>query len=66
MFVFTKKKIYKVLSILIIIIILFQIYIAIKNIGNKEISVATVALPVSNKVIVLDAGHGFPDNRRLE
>jgi len=25
--------------------------------------VQTVALPVTNKVIVIDAGHGFPDNR---
>lgn len=27
----------------------------------KEESIETVALPVSNKVIVLDAGHGNPD-----
>ena len=26
-------------------------------------SVETVALPVSNKVVILDAGHGFPDER---
>lgn len=27
-------------------------------------TVETVNLPVSNKVIVLDAGHGVPDERR--
>ena len=28
---------------------------------NKENTIATVSLPVSNKTIVLDAGHGTPD-----
>lgn len=66
MFVFTKKKIYKIFFILLVIVILFQIYIFIKNLKRRDISVATVALPVSNKVIVLDAGHGFPDNRSIK
>lgn len=26
-------------------------------------TVETVALPVSNKIIVIDAGHGIPDER---
>lgn len=29
---------------------------------KKETVVKTVALPVSNKTIILDAGHGLPDN----
>jgi len=29
----------------------------------KQDTVAVVALPVSNKVIILDAGHGLPDGR---
>lgn len=66
MFVFTKKKMYKIFAILLIIVILFQIYIFIKNLKSRDISVATVALPVSNRVIVLDAGHGFPDNRCIK
>lgn len=32
----------------------------IKNVQNSSM-VETVALPVSNKVIILDAGHGIPD-----
>lgn len=32
------------------------------NIQNPS-SIETVALPVSNKVIVIDAGHGIPDER---
>lgn len=30
---------------------------------QKPNTVQTVALPVSNKVIVIDAGHGIPDER---
>ena len=29
--------------------------------GNDNRSIATVALPVDSKVIILDAGHGVPD-----
>lgn len=30
---------------------------------TKEKSIETVSLPTTNKVIVLDAGHGVPDER---
>lgn len=33
------------------------------QIAKDENTVTTVALPVSNKVIVIDAGHGVPDER---
>ena len=33
------------------------------KIAKTEDTVETVALPVSNKVIVIDAGHGVPDER---
>jgi len=29
---------------------------------KEEKTIQTVSLPVSNKVIVLDAGHGVPDD----
>lgn len=31
------------------------------NVKNVEESVMTSATPVSNKVVILDAGHGKPD-----
>lgn len=37
--------------------------ISLKSAFTKPKVVATVNLPVSNKVIVLDAGHGVPDER---
>lgn len=30
---------------------------------NKNETVETVSLPVTGKVVVLDAGHGIPDER---
>lgn len=37
---------------------------SIKNSNKDEANVVeTVALPVNNKIIVLDAGHGVPDER---
>ena len=58
MIVLTKKKILLVSSL--IMIFLFTFVIQIGNLNNNE-TVPTVSLPVSNKVIVLDAGHGVPD-----
>lgn len=49
--------------------ILFILFVTIIGICIPTIkqditkSVPTATLPVSNKVIVLDAGHGYPDNR---
>ena len=34
-----------------------------KNINDKEKTVQTVATPVSNRVVIVDAGHGTPDER---
>lgn len=33
------------------------------TINKNEVSIATNALPITNKIIVLDAGHGKPDER---
>ncbi len=55
MIVLNKKKIR--LTILIVFALVFGV--AILN-DNKE-SVPTVSLPVSGKTIVIDAGHGKPD-----
>lgn len=54
----SKKKIY--FSILTIII--FSTICMCNVLQNKDNKiVATVSLPVTNKTVVLDAGHGYPD-----
>lgn len=57
MFIIKKKNIIIITLILIIILLMTSVII---NKQNKE-TVDTVSFPVSNKVIVLDAGHGVPD-----
>lgn len=44
------------------IVVSFSFMSLAGNLRNKA-TVPTVSLPVSNKVIVLDAGHGSPDRR---
>ena len=58
MIVLNKKRIMIIMSMIIIATFAFTIQTA----QIKE-TVPTVALPVSNKVIVVDAGHGIPDER---
>ena len=57
MIVLSKKRILLITSMVVVALFVFVIQTAQVN---KDI-VPTVALPVSNKVIVLDAGHGVPD-----
>lgn len=56
MIILNKKRILLVSSFLCLAVLAFMIQ---KADTNK--SVQTVALPVSNKVIIIDAGHGKPD-----
>lgn len=57
MIIISKKRLLKLFSVLTICLtILFMQQIAVDT--N---SVPTVTLPVTNKVIVIDAGHGIPD-----
>ena len=60
MIVITKKKILVWISALSVFIITLTIFNASEL---KKETVQTVNLPASNKVIVLDAGHGKPDER---
>ena len=55
-FVLNKKRI---LTITICLVLSF--FFAGMKENNK--TVETVALPVEDKVIIIDAGHGFPDER---
>lgn len=56
MLVIRKKRI-----ILLSIIIFISLFACSFTTNRIENTVETVALPVTNKVIVLDAGHGVPD-----
>lgn len=63
MFVISKKRIEIILTG--VLIALFAFTFQIGNIGKEKIELEkteeTVATPVSGKTIVLDAGHGVPD-----
>ena len=57
MVIISKKRILLVLVILGVSVLIFKITNSVyKN------NIETVALPVSNKVVVIDAGHGYPDD----
>lgn len=57
MIILSKKRIMIVVSVIMVALFTFAIQTNTKNTNVVQ----TVALPVSNKVIVLDAGHGKPD-----
>ena len=57
MIIFLNKK--RILTITMCLVFTFLI----AGITRKSDTIETVALPVENKVIILDAGHGFPDER---
>lgn len=63
MVILDKKRILITLAVSLIAIFTFSIQTASTKEKNK--TVQTVALPVSDKVIVIDAGHGVPDERYL-
>lgn len=50
MIIVNKKRIVAILSMIFVSLLVFTF-----NVAKKEETVSTVALPVSNKVIVLDA-----------
>lgn len=59
MIIFFNKK--RVLTITICLVLSF--FFAGMKRDNETIE--TVALPVEDKVIIIDAGHGFPDERSI-
>ena len=56
MIIISKKRIAIISGILLLAVFAFTFQTA-----SLDNTVQTVSLPVSNKVIVLDAGHGKPD-----
>lgn len=63
MIVLSKKNIVYTLGIILMFVCAYAITgYNVTNSLKKEIrSVETVALPVDNKTIIIDAGHGKPD-----
>lgn len=57
MIILSKKRLMKLVSIVTICLTVCFI----QNISTTNETVPTVTLPVTNKVIVVDAGHGVPD-----
>lgn len=63
MIILNRKKILFVLGFITIFIFMYAITTLNTNNSLKDNNkaIATVALPVDNKVIIIDAGHGVPD-----
>lgn len=63
MIILNKKKVLSILGIITIFIFAYIVTgVNVKNSAKKDSkSIATVALPVDSKVIIIDAGHGVPD-----
>ena len=63
MVVLNGKKILFVLGIITMFVFTYVVTIANTNniLKNNNQSIATVAMPVDSKVIIIDAGHGVPD-----
>ena len=60
MLIFNQKRIITIFLMVFVSLFVFSFKIANNNMLNKEITTETVALPVT-RVIVIDAGHGTPD-----
>ena len=60
MILLSRKRIFIILSCISLSIFTFLFFTTHSTV-DKVKTIETVALPISNKVIVLDAGHGVPD-----
>lgn len=59
MFVINRKRIQIMLSAILVSVLVFGVQISLKE--KEELTVETTSTPISNKTIVIDAGHGTPD-----
>ena len=65
MLILKKKRIILMVFMIFISLYAFSFKIANENVLREETR-ETVSTPVTNKVIIVDAGHGTPDERRRE
>lgn len=65
MLVINQKRIKIMLSCMLIGLFVFSLQVANKNpqTNNVKETLQTTSTPVSGKTVVLDAGHGVPDER---
>ncbi len=64
MIVINKKRIQIIIGCLLIAVFAFTFQIGNRRIKQEqEKTIPTTATPVSGKTIVIDAGHGIPDER---
>ena len=65
MLILSKKRILIMTCLVFVSLYAFSFKIAnnVIDIQEKEKTVQTVSTPVSNKVVIVDAGHGAPDYR---
>ncbi len=63
MIVLKKKRLLLVSLFCCLSVFTFLLSSNVKESNKEEKSIETVSLPITNKVIVLDAGHGKPDER---
>jgi len=64
MYIIDKKRIKIILSCIIVSILAFSMQSSYKGIKKEQediLTIQTVSTPVSGKVVVIDAGHGTPD-----
>ena len=62
MLILSKKRIILIMCMICVSLYAFSFKIA-SNTTVEEKTVETVSTPVSNKVVIVDAGHGTPDER---
>ena len=61
MFIFGKKRLITMMCIIFVSLYAFSFKIANEDIILNKKTVETVSTPVTNKIIIVDAGHGTPD-----
>lgn len=60
MLIISKKRINLIIACILISLLAFTFQIKNKE-GKIDSNIETTAIPVSGKTVVLDAGHGTPD-----
>ena len=61
MLILNKKRLMTVMSMIFLSLCAFSFKIANEDIMLNKKTVETVSTPVTNKVVIVDAGHGTPD-----